>query len=272
MKLKKHFDIIIANPPYGSIGAKITKAIIDKVDFNEYYNLMPANDYKRVYGLWNYISRQEAVNKGFEDAAVTTHIADIRKDKVNKMSSDEYAISCYLDPHLTKYFIENLKRVYKEIDEAVYKPKLNTFKLDKNKCFLIGKRWVADEHIPYTKDSVSYHVNVLEDYTAQDVINRSAKSEQKLGNVGDFSLITFNTEEEKKNAVKFIYSKIGLKFTGKIFLSINADSYVSPQKWFPKVDWTKSWTAEEILRDYKYTDVEIEEVMEDLKNYNGMKD
>ena len=41
------FDIVIANPPYGSIGANITKNIIDNIDFNEYVNLLPANDYKR---------------------------------------------------------------------------------------------------------------------------------------------------------------------------------------------------------------------------------
>ena len=42
--------------------------------------------------------------------------------------------------------------------------------------------------------------------------------------------------------------------------------------WFPKVDWTRSWTVEEILKEYGYTNEEIKEVMEDLKNFKGMKD
>ena len=41
------FDLIIANPPYGKPGANITKNIIDNVYFEEYVNLLPANDYKR---------------------------------------------------------------------------------------------------------------------------------------------------------------------------------------------------------------------------------
>ena len=40
----------------------------------------------------------------------------------------------------------------------------------------------------------------------------------------------------------------------------------------PKVDWTRSWTVEEILKDYGYTEDEIKEVMEDLKNFKGMDD
>ena len=43
-------------------------------------------------------------------------------------------------------------------------------------------------------------------------------------------------------------------------------------KVFPKVDWTRSWTVEEILKDYGYTEGEIKEVMEDLKNFKGMDD
>ena len=42
--------------------------------------------------------------------------------------------------------------------------------------------------------------------------------------------------------------------------------------WFPKVDWTHPWTVEEILADYGYTEDEIKEVMEDLKNFKGMDD
>ena len=41
---------------------------------------------------------------------------------------------------------------------------------------------------------------------------------------------------------------------------------------FPKVDWTRSWTVEEILKDYGYTDLEIENIMNDLDNFRGMDD
>ena len=38
-------DLLISNPPYGKIGAEITKKIIGTVDFKEYINLEPGNDY-----------------------------------------------------------------------------------------------------------------------------------------------------------------------------------------------------------------------------------
>lgn len=39
---------------------------------------------------------------------------------------------------------------------------------------------------------------------------------------------------------------------------------------FSKVDWTRFLMVEEILKEYKYIDEEIKEVMEDLKNFKGM--
>ena len=74
----------------------------------------------------------------------------------------------------------------------------------------------------------------------------------------------------KDNFVNFIYSKNGFKFMSKVLTAVNADSAVSVNKYLPKVDWTKSWTVEEILKDYGYTELEIEDIMEDLNNFRGM--
>lgn len=69
------FDLIIANPPYGKIGANITKNIIDNIEFDEYVNLLPANDYNRntTKDLYKYVDLDSMtpVNNGFADAAVT---------------------------------------------------------------------------------------------------------------------------------------------------------------------------------------------------------
>ena len=58
----------------------------------------------------------------------------------------------------------------------------------------------------------------------------------------------------------------------KIAAAVNVDSTVGINKILPKVDWTHPWTVEEILKDYGYTEDEIKEVMEDLKNFKGMDD
>ena len=70
----------------------------------------------------------------------------------------------------------------------------------------------------------------------------------------------------------FMYSDNGFRFYAKILSALNKDSTEVLSKWVPKVDWTRSWTVEEILKDYDYTEEEIAEVMADLDNFKGMDD
>ena len=69
------------------------------------------------------------------------------------------------------------------------------------------------------------------------------KAEQKNGNVGDFSLVQFNTEEEQINITDFLYGDQGFKFMTKILTCMNADSYCNVSRFLPKVDWTKGQTS-----------------------------
>ena len=55
-------------------------------------------------------------------------------------------------------------------------------------------------------------------------------------------------------------------------MAANKDGGTALGKYLPKVDWTRSWTVEEILKDYGYTDIEIENIMADLDNFKGMDD
>ena len=91
-------DGIIANPPYGTIGANIAYTIREKVNYECFVNLLPANDYKRnkTKDLFNYQSEMEPVNDGFDDAAVTTHLCLVSKNKANNMTLDEFERSQYI--------------------------------------------------------------------------------------------------------------------------------------------------------------------------------
>lgn len=267
-------DLIIANPPYGKIGANITKHIIDVVAFDEYVNLLPANDYKRnsERDLFNYQTNMVSVSKGFKDAVVTTHVSKIFNVKVNNLTVDEFERSTYIDPSLDKYFAITIARKHYAIDSAMYKPTLEAFKtITVEQSIYIGKRDVKSEHLPYSQDSIVTRYN-LNKITKQEVLNESAKSEQALGRVGDFYLIKFSTNIEKTNFSKFIYSKDGFRFLCKVFVALNVDSSISMSKFMPKVDWTIPWTIEEILADYGYTEDEVKEVIADLDNFNGIED
>jgi hypothetical protein len=183
-------------------------------------------------------------------------------------------IENYIDDSLTKYFYENKKRSHSAIDNATYKPKLATFStdFDLSRCLFIGKRYVSDKHLPYTKNCAGYKVNIERNVSHADLIAMSAKSEQANGNVGDFSLVQFDSVLEQNNITDFLYSKEGFKFFAKVLTAMNADSYCQVNKFIPKVDWTRSWTVEEILKDYGYTQKEIDEVIADLDNFKGMED
>ena len=266
-------DGIIANPPYGAIGANIAYTIREKVNYECFVNLLPANDYKRnkTKDLFNYQSEMEPVNDGFDDAAVTTHLCLVSKNKVNTMTLDEFERSQYIDRNLDKYFEENSKRTHYAIENDSFCS--NCKKYSNEFTVILGWRDVNHKAMPKSKDSTTYKWNVEKSIDAEYVFNNHEKvTNGKRTGLVSFAGITFNTTTEKDNFVKFFYSESGRHFMSKLWSSMNVDGGLFIEKWFPKVDWTRSWTVEEILKDYGYTEDEIKEVMEDLKNFKGMDD
>ena len=270
-------DGIIANPPYGAIGANIAYTIREKVDYECFVNLLPANDYKRnkTKDLFNYQSEMEPVNDGFDDAAVTTHLCLVSKNKVNTMTDDDFTIAQFIDPQLNKYFKKNYNRSYYAFDEFDCGRGDNVLNWTVEKTFVLAGRDINHRAMPKSKTCSSYRWNVLEDMTNKEFVDKHIVSRAVKGNFieVEFSGINFKSNIEKRNFVKFIYTGNEAKFVQKLFTAINCDggSFIVHHI-FPKVDWTKSWTVEEILKDYGYTEDEIKEVMEDLKNFKGMDD
>ena len=262
-------DGIIANPPYGAIGANIAYTIREKIDYEYFVNLLPANDYKRnkTKDLFNYQSEMEAINDGFDDAAVTTHLCLVSKNKANNMTLDAFERSQYIDPSLDKYFEENSKRTHYAIDAmpGCGLTLANAGYWDVNKTFIIGLRDMNHKHMPYGKNCTTYKWNVEESIDMQYLIDNCNTRDNRFM----ISQCQFNNAIEKQNFVKFIYDNF--KFISKLFTAVNCDGTVK-QNVFPKVDWTRSWTVEEILADYGYTEDEIKEVKADLDNFKGMDD
>ena len=271
--MKKHFNLIISNPVYGSTGANITDKIRDQVSYDEFVNLLPANDYERneTKDLFNYQSNMRCVtktnttssDKKFKDAVITTHIARIHKTKVNNLTASEFRISQYIDRSLDKYFTENNKRSHYAIDampSTGYTKRNITTPWEVDKTFIIGLRDMNHKHLPYGKDTDTYKWNVLETINFDDL--KPAKSGQLF-----ISNLNFNTAVEKQNFVKFIYDNF--KFISKVFTALNCDGTVHSIA-FPKVDWTRAWTLEEILIEFGYTQDEITEIVNSLKAFKDM--
>ena len=272
-------DLLISNPAYGAIGANITDTLRQKVDYKEFINLLPANDYKRnkTKDLFKYQSDMMPISNGFIDAAVTTHVARIHKGTVDdpapniNMTLDEFERSQYIDPSLDKYFEENSKRTHYAIENDSFCS--NCKKYSNDFTVILGWRDVNHKAMPKSKDSTTYKWNVEKSIDADYVFNTHEKvtNGKRTGRVS-FAGITFNTVIEKDNFVEFFYSEPGRNFMSKLWSSMNVDGGLFIEKWFPKVDWTRSWTVEEILKDYGYTEEDIAKVMADLDNFKGMDD
>lgn len=261
--------IIIANPPYGAIGANIAYTIREKVDYECFVNLLPANDYKRnkTKDLFNYQSEMEPINDGFDDAAVTTHLCLVSKNKVNNMTLDEFEISNYIDKSLIKYFTENRLRKHYAIDAAVTNESVVSVSgLSPKNTFMLGERDV--NHKALSASGITYDWNINKNITASEVLASIGRSSG--GKKIHFGFIKFNTEIENINFTSFMYTYH--KFINKVFTALNVDGSIDINKWAPKVDWTRSWTVEEILKDYGYTEDEIKTAMADLDSFKGMDD
>ena len=273
------YDVIIANPPYGKIGNEITKAVVDNIDYGVFVNLLPANDYRRNKkdALWQYVDirSMRPVLNAFKDAAVTTMMCKVNKERALYVSEDEFEIENYIDPKLKKYFYGNRLRKYEAIDNANLSGATDLqFKLfDIDKTVTFSSRDVNHHHLPYSKTCETYRYNVLKNITNEEIFE-SRKALRKGVYDGWLSItgILFETSKEKDNCVQFMYSKDGFRFLSKVFTAVNVDSTINLGKIFPKVDWTRPQTVESILKDYGYTPSEIGEVVADLANFKGMEE
>lgn len=266
------YDLIISNPPYGSPGNTITKNIIKNVDYDCFVNLLPSNDYRRYnkgFKLYQFVDMNslKLIMKGFKDAAVTTMMCKVNKERALYISEAEFEIENYTDKSLKKYFYENRNRVHYAIDAmpGAGQTLKNAGIWDCSKTFIMGYRDMNHKHMPYGKNCTTYKWNVEESIDMQYLIDNHNTRDGRFM----ISQCVFNTEKEKKNFVNFIYSPDGFRFISKLFTAVNCDGTIRPHV-FPKVDWTRPQTVESILLDYNYTPAEITEILDNLKNYRYM--
>ena len=266
---KYHFDLIIANPPYGSIGTSITEQVIQNIDYNEYVNLLPISDYQKGNTkVSNYVQNIEDIKEAFEDAAVTTSLAKISKSICNTFDSKQLKIAMMDLGLLTKFFRRNaeLVELYKmPIRQRSFRGMENKF------AVAIGHRDAANGHLPYSTNTQEYKFN--------HKLITQAEYEQSVAETlygkptGNLTSdpIFFDTKTEADNYKNFVYSKDGFRFTSLVWTTYSSDSSSCYEDCFPKVDWSRSWTPEEILVEYGYTDEEINQVMTKLEEFPGLK-
>lgn len=255
---------IIANPPY-EYGNEITRAVLDNVDFDNYINLMPMSAYKK-NGLYKHIVASTALPaNAFKDASVLAHVAVLSKE-AGGVTEAEAAILGYRED-LQSFYRENLSRSvnwgYTGFDnlrgsskDAIMN-KLRTYNITPENSFMGDSRTSA-AGLPVKSTSLSYRWNVLKALSFED-LRDEIKVHDYNCNLPHFFII-FKTAEERNNFIKWAYGSTRNLFY-KLVKGLNTNGG-SPYPAIPRVDWSRPWTDEQILRDYGYKPSEIKKILE----------
>ena len=247
LKMCKKFDYIIANPPY-AMGNELTKTVVENVEFGKYINLMPASKYKGGE-LYKYVEDIKIVEDNFEDACIGDSLTVAIMSKIaDTFNSFEELEICKFEERFRKFYEKNISLPF-DI-KYIYAPQSLT-KFNINLSFLLPKR-CACNGIDMSGKTYKWNVHkqFIEDNVCWDKTNcRWADS-----------FYEFSTELERDNFTDFWYrgGKNGLM--NKLIKGLNKSSG-SVELAIPRVDWSRPWTDEEILKEYGYTEEEIKEIL-----------
>ena len=258
---EERFDDILANPPYGKIGAEFVEETINSVDFDKFILLEPTADFIRhAPTVLGHINPEEVVTirKGFDDAAVTTQAMIVYKDVVNNYTPDEFEVLTYMEPLLKDYFLENIHRKHYAIDDARCLTGNNDVsKINPHNTFILGERTIGSGYISTDPTTLTHRWNVLKTATVAD---------WNLSTNNQYSQIAcvFNTDNENKFFTDFVYEN--LDFFKLVFGAVSKNKVKVLSKVMPKpsTGWTRHYTLEELLTDYHYAADKIQAIKEKI--------
>ena len=270
------FDLIIANPPYGKIGAQITKRVVDDVDFKEFIDLLPIKDMPSVgLAACSHIDMPETVvcpPHSFGDADILTHILRITKNtnKTYETFEELCADSYFIDKPMVKFMKANVLASHYAIDAI----KMWTSSVDVNCSFIYQLLRTQSQHTCGMDQLDSATVANAYNFENNVITEKTAVYKNTICTVAgnsNYKALIFNTAEEKQNFVAFY--KANRNFINRMianqFITIRTDSAC-----FPKVDWTRDdWTVEKILKTVAgYTDEEVQAVLDTMDKDYAIKD
>ena len=255
LKMCKKFDYIIANPPY-AMGNELTKTVVENVEFGKYINLMPASKYKGKE-LYRYVESIHKVEDNFDDACVGESLTITEMSKTaDTFSSFEELEMCKFDKRFRKFYENNLHRCLSfALSPSDSKPDKEIYNQDTD--FYIYIRAAANG-VDMSGGSYEWNNKLKTEEELKTYIVRTTEVKgTRL--VGQF--VYFKTAAEKKNFTNFWYCNGTLGLMHKLIKGLNKTSGVVNLA-IPRVDWSRPWTDEEILKEYGYTEEEIKEILE----------
>lgn len=290
--MAKTFGAITSNPPFG-LGNEITTWIIDRINFvdEQFANVMPISKYKKgtltqhiVLGSIKNNTRARETSE-FEGADTYPIICRLSKNKTNNLSFEDFERQWCVNRE------EGLgKKFFEEQDRRIAAEEAGTRK----KAFVEQIYMVheAEFNNYNSKTTISQNIwtpHIAHGWGAQEILNKDGsykdnnytqwniqKVEKQINEVFNVTAsndigqteTVMNTEAGKDHMLKWMHSA---EMSGKyrhcglftiLLRWMNKSTCCKYDYILPRVDWdSRTWTDEEILKDYGYTDEEIETIL-----------
>lgn len=293
--MSKKFGAIIANFPF-EYANEMTKFIIDEIDFeNEAFsNVAPISKFKKGT-LTQYIVLGSIKNNtraretsDFDGADTYPIICKMSKTKTNELSFEDFEKQWCVNREEglgKKFFEEQDRRIKAEKDgtrqkafiDYIYYIRENNYNKLNSKTAMTAATWTP--HIAHgwgvqeiynkehnLKDDANCNWNLRRVNNLINEVYNPAKDSNGKTCISQAATI-FETEEERINYTNWWFSA---ELTGKyrhcglatiLLRWMNKSTQCAWSYIIPRVNWKRPWTDEEILKDYGYTEEEIEKVI-----------
>lgn len=234
------FDLIIANPPF-SVASKITQATVELAKQSIY--LMPFGKYKK-YELFQYVSSVQSVDETcFVDAAqdiqpnlLICKLQNTRDESKRLIDMEKFVWNTDFAT-----FYEKNEKIPATFQSFVYNNKDREF-VEKNlERILFIPYWPHVGNAQKEK-SVTRKANLGEKESLERILKSNAS----------YSYFLFDSKLEKENAFKFWVSDL----CNKLILGCLTRTLIFK---FPHVDWSHSWTEQEIQKEFGLSYIEKKE-------------
>lgn len=231
---------IIANPPYGPIGSKVTMSCLNNLSFDTYINLEPGNDYFLKEKLYKHIDtsfRPVILRNGcFKDASQTTVMCKLQKEE-NNLSEIEARILLHIDTNGNKELLDAITEYLLKVNTVgvlnfrrTNLTRRNTFIAYDPDLFLFNSGSFDVYHGYFavaTKDKTNWTSATAYNVFAKEFTPASATPASKVQGCKQFK--------------KLIYSELGLSIIKVLFRA-------SPEGWgltgmFADIDYSNCRTV-----------------------------
>ena len=228
-------DLVISNPPYGKIGAETTEIIRTKIDYKEFINLEPGNDY---FTNDNYkyidLSIKPIVlgSNAFSDASQATTITKISKQQNN----------------LTQTGARLLISVQNK-DEDVYKA-LSELWLNTEKTYL--KFTQSKKDLEYDEDTFVFNPGAFDIHHGYFAVaqknNWTSSTEYNIYHKDAIGHINLPKAKVKGclQFKKLVYSELGLKMF-KLWFTSSPEGWGFANGMFADIDYSDCLTWNDVF-------------------------